>query len=307
MKNFASNKNHSPSKGSLRRKDDFIGLIFVIPSLLFLAVLIIFPVVRTAIQSFFVSNYFSGTTRFAGFANYAEVLKDSTFWRALGVDVIWTVGSLSGQLLVGLAVALLINKQSKFMVVIRTLLLVPYIIPVVAMCLTFRWMLNDTYGIISKLLNSLGLLASGSSLLSQATTALPTVIFINIYRAFPFVMICYWAALQTISLDLYEAANIDGASGWQKFRYITLPGLKTITLTLLVIRTIWNFNYYDLIYLLTQGGPAQSTQHLPILIYTQAMGMFNFNEAATISMLMGIILAVAIFVYMRSFGKDDTQ
>lgn len=304
---MASAKNFFSSKGSLRRKDDLIGLIFVIPSLLFLAVLIIFPVVRTAIQSFFTSNYFSGATKFVGFANYVEVLKDSTFWRALGVDVVWTVGSLAGQLLVGLVVALLINKQSKSMVVIRTLLLVPYIIPVVAMCLTFRWMLNDTYGIISKLLNSLGLLASGSSLLSQASTALPTVILINIYRAFPFVMICYWAALQSISPDLYEAANIDGASGWQKFRYITLPGLKTITLTLLVIRTIWNFNYYDLIYLLTQGGPAQSTQHLPILIYTQAMGMFNFNEAATISMLMGIILTVAIFIYMRSFGREDTE
>lgn len=307
MKNMASAKNFFSSKGSLRRKDDLIGLIFVIPSLLFLAVLIIFPVVRTAIQSFFTSNYFSGATKFVGFANYVEVLKDSTFWRALGVDVVWTVGSLAGQLLVGLVVALLINKQSKSMVVIRTLLLVPYIIPVVAMCLTFRWMLNDTYGIISKLLNSLGLLASGSSLLSQASTALPTVILINIYRAFPFVMICYWAALQSISPDLYEAANIDGASGWQKFRYITMPGLKTITLTLLVIRTIWNFNYYDLIYLLTQGGPAQSTQHLPILIYTQAMGMFNFNEAATISMLMGIILTAAIFIYMRSFGREDTE
>lgn len=304
---MASAKNFFSSKGSLRRKDDLIGLIFVIPSLLFLAVLIIFPVVRTAIQSFFTSNYFSGATKFVGFANYVEVLKDSTFWRALGVDVVWTVGSLAGQLLVGLVVALLINKQSKSMVVIRTLLLVPYIIPVVAMCLTFRWMLNDTYGIISKLLNSLGLLASGSSLLSQASTALPTVILINIYRAFPFVMICYWAALQSISPDLYEAANIDGASGWQKFRYITMPGLKTITLTLLVIRTIWNFNYYDLIYLLTQGGPAQSTQHLPILIYTQAMGMFNFNEAATISMLMGIILTAAIFIYMRSFGREDTE
>lgn len=302
-----SNKNNYPSKGSLRRKDDFIGLIFVIPSLLFLTVLIVFPVVRTAIQSFFVSNYFSGVSKFAGLANYKEVLKDSTFWRALGVDVIWTVGSLAGQLLFGLIVALLINKQSKFMVVIRTLLLVPYIIPVVAMCLTFRWMLNDTYGIISKMLNSVGLLASGSSLLSQASTTLPTVILINIYRAFPFVMICYWAALQTISPDLYEAADIDGASGWKQFCYITLPGLKTITLTLLVIRTIWNFNYYDLIYLMTQGGPAQSTQHLPILIYTQAMGMFNFNGAATISMLMGIILAVAIFIYMKCFGKDETE
>ncbi len=306
MKNINCDKKLYPS-GSLRRKDNFIGLLFVVPSLMFLAVLIVFPVVRTAIQSFFVSDYFSGKSKFVGLGNYASILSDSTFWKALYVDAIWTVGSLAGQLLVGLGVALLINKKSKFMVVIRTLLLVPYIIPVVAMCLTFRWMLNDTYGIISKLLNSIGLLDYGSSLFSQASTALPTVILINVYRAFPFVMICYWAALQAIPIDIYEAVNIDGASAWQRFRYITLPGLKEITLTLLIIRTIWNFNYYDLIYLLTQGGPAQTTQHLPILIYTEAMGMFNFNGAAAISMLMGLILATAIFIYMRCLGRDQTE
>lgn len=306
MKNPAKRETRVSSRSSLQRKDDFIGMLFVIPSLLFLLVLIVFPVVRTAVQSFFSTNYFSGISRFAGFENYIRVLGDSTFWKALTVDLIWTAGSLAGQILVGLAMALLINKQGKAMVVIRTLLLIPYIIPVVALALTFRWMLNDTYGIVSKWLNSMGLLASGSSLLSQVSTALPTVILINVYRSFPFVMICYWAALQSISLDIYEAASIDGASGYKRFFYITLPNLKAITLTLLVIRTIWNFNYYDLIYLLTQGGPAQSTQHLPILIYTDAMGLFDFNTASTISMLMGVILAFGIFIYMKAFGKDQT-
>lgn len=277
----------------------------MIPSLLFLLTLIVFPVVKTTIQSFFESNYFSGVSNFVGLSNYAKVLSDPVFWKALTVDLIWTLGSLIGQIVIGLALAMLINKEGKAMVVIRTLLLVPYIIPVVAMALTFRWMLNDTYGIVSRWLNDLGLLASGASLLSQVSTALPTVILINIYRSAPFAMICYWAALQSISPDIYEASSIDGACGWKKFLYITLPNLKTITLTLLIIRTIWNFNYYDLIYLLTQGGPAQSTQHLPILIYTDAMGMFDFNTASTISMLMGIILTFGIFVYIRSFGREQ--
>lgn len=307
LNNITHKGEYISKKRSLRSKDDFIGFLFVIPALLFLILLIVYPVVTTAIKSFFTTNYFTNVSRFVGLKNYINVLKDGVFWRAFGVDVIWTVGSLAGQLLLGLFAALLINKPSKFMVVIRTMLIVPYIIPVVAMSLTFRWMLNDTYGIISQALCNMGLLAHGSSLFSQMSTALPTVILINVYRAFPFAMICYWAALQSIPKDIYEAASIDGATGWKKFIYITFPNLKTITLTLLVIRTIWNFNYFDLIYLLTQGGPAQSTQHLPILIYTQAMGMFNFNIASTIAMLMGMFLAVTIVIYIKVFGKEQIR
>ena len=136
-------------------------------------------------------------------------------------------------------------------------------------------------------------------------TALPTVIAVNVLRSFPFCMVNYLGGIQAISQDQFEAAMIDGANSWQKFRYITLPSLKPITYSLLVLRMIWEFNAFDMIYLMTAGGPAQSTQHLPILIYTEAVGMFNFGRASAMSILMGIILIVMIVLFSRiSKGKE---
>jgi len=289
------------------RKNNFLGLCFLIPSLLFLVLLIIYPIISNVWDSFFKINYFEETRTFIGFGNYLKVLKDSVFWKAFTVNVIWTVFSLIGQLGLGLFAAILVNRETKGMVVVRSILLIPYIIPVISLALISRWMLNDQYGIITNLLILLGLQSPDTSVLADVNLALPAVIAVNIYHGFPFAMIVYWAALQSIPQELYEASSIDGANGWKQFIHITLPQLKTITFTLLVLRTIWTFNYFDIPYLMTQGGPAQSTQHLPILIYTESIGLFNFGTASSIAMLMALVLTVLVFIYIRLFGKQEFE
>ncbi len=308
MKVISSETDFLSEKISFKQRitgDNAVKIYFLIPSLLFLLVLILYPVLSAIAQSFIKSDYFSGISAFIGFENYLKVLKQPEFWDALKVDLIWTIGTIIGQFTLGLLAALLINRPGRVMVVVRSILLVPYIIPAISLTLVFRWMLNDTYGIITHFLTALGLQSLNFSLLSMPNYALLVVILVEIYRTFPFLMICYWASLQAIPQELYEAADIDGANGWRQFLYVTLPNLKTITLTLLILRTIWEFNYFDVIYLLTKGGPAQATQHLPILVYTQSMGMFNFGLASAISIIMGLILTGFIIFYLKVFGKEE--
>jgi multiple sugar transport system permease protein len=305
---FTGNEMGLPAKIPLRQRmtgDHAVKVYFLIPSVLFLVALILYPVFSAIVQSFVKSDYFAGTATFVGFENYLKVFGRLEFWNALKVDVIWTIGCIIGQFALGLVAALLISRPGRAMVAVRSILLIPYIIPAISLTLVFRWMLNDTYGIITHILTNLGIQAADTSLLSMPGYALMVVMLVEVYRTFPFLMICYWASLQAIPQDLYEAAGIDGANGWQQFLYITLPNLKTITLTLLILRTIWEFNYFDVIYLLTKGGPAQATQHLPILVYMQSMGMFDFGTATAISIIMGLILTAFIIFYLKIFGKEE--
>lgn len=287
----------------LTNNDNFLGYLFLAPALLFLGLLIIYPVMSAIIQSFYNTNYISGSNSFIGLDNFISIIHDKIFWKALYVDVVWTVGSVGFQLLLGLLAASLISRESTVNKVIRSILLTPYVIPIISLALLFRWMLNDTYGIITSFLVRSNVLVQGGSLLANTKLALPTVIAVNILRSFPFCMVNYLGTIQSISQDPYEAAMIDGANAWQKFRFITLPHLKGITLSLLILRMIFEFNSFEMIYLLTEGGPAQATQHLPILIYTESIGLFNFGRASALSVVMGIILVMMITAFTRLFSR----
>ena len=287
----------------LTNNDNFLGYLFLAPALLFLGLLIIYPVMSAIIQSFYNTNYISGSNSFIGLDNFISIVHDKIFWKALYVDVVWTVGSVGFQLLLGLLAASLISRESTVNKVIRSILLTPYVIPIISLALLFRWMLNDTYGIITSFLVRSNVLVQGGSLLANTKLALPTVIAVNILRSFPFCMVNYLGTIQSISQDPYEAAMIDGANAWQKFRFITLPHLKGITLSLLILRMIFEFNSFEMIYLLTEGGPAQATQHLPILIYTESIGLFNFGRASALSVVMGIILVMMITAFTRLFSR----
>jgi len=281
----------------LLNNDLFLGYMFLLPTFVCLGCLIIFPVFQTIKQSFFNINFVSGTNSFIGLANYISIFKDDSFVNALKINIVWTVGSVLCQMLLGLLTALLINKESKINKLIRSILLTPYVIPIISLVLLFQWMLNDTYGILTRFLANVGLLKDGASLLASTATALPTVIAVNVLRSFPFCMINYLGGIQSIPQSQYESAMIDGANNWQKFIYITWPSLRSITYSLLILRVIWEFNAFDLVYLMTGGGPAQSTQHLPILIYTEAIGKFNFGRASAMSIIMGVILVVFILIF----------
>ena len=165
----------------------------------------------------------------------------------------------------------------RFGTAFRSFLLIPYVVPAVALALVTKWILNGDYGIASTWLQSLGLIDHRQSLLAMPGTAMTVLIIINIWRSYPFPMLIYWAALKGIDKGLYEAAYVDGAGRFQTFLYITIPYLKEPTIVLAVLRIIWTATYFDLIWMVTGGGPAGSTTHLPIMIYQASFGTFRLD------------------------------
>ncbi|GAA0993898.1 hypothetical protein GCM10009555_085380 [Acrocarpospora macrocephala] len=214
--------------------------------------------------------------------------------------------SLAGQLGLGLAAALLIDADWPGMRWIRQFLLIPYVIPVIASALVWQWMLDGHYGIISTGLQSWGALQPGVSPLGQEGTSLATVILINIWRGFPFAMLVFWARMQGIDRAQYEAARVDGAGPWHEFAHVTLPNLKSAAVALLALRGIWTLMYFELVWLLTRGGPAGSSETLSTYIYKVVTGEFRVGYAAAIASGTGLLLTTAgltVWVLTRLRGR----
>lgn len=281
-------------------KRQLLGILFIIPTVLFLAVFILYPVLYNVWLSFTDAKLLKSTTSFIGLDNYKKLFSNTVFPKYLWNTVVWTSFSVIGQLLVGFALALLINSKTlRYGTAFRSFLLIPYVVPAVALALVTKWILNGDYGIASTWLQTLGVLGHRQSLLALPNTAMAILIIINIWRSYPFPMLIYWAALKGIDNGLYEAAYVDGAGKFKSFLYITLPHMKDPTIVLAVLRIVWTATYFDLIWMVTGGGPAGSTTHLPIMIYQASFGTFQSGYASSISVVMGIMLFICVAFYVK--------
>jgi len=284
---------------SLSSRGARTGLLLVAPGLLFLLVFVVYPVVDAVRLSFLEVDIATDAQRFIGWQNYAQVFNSPKLWPVIGNTLIWSMGSLVGQFALGLAAALCINQNLPGMRLVRAVLLVPYVVPVIAVALFWRWMLDGSYGIVSHALQSAALLEPNQSPLALPDSAMVSVIAANIWRGFSFVMISYWAALQNVPREQYEAASVDGANIWQAFRYVTWPNLIEVTRTLIVLRVIWTVTYFDLIWLITRGGPGGSTEHWPVWIYQETMGSFRFGYGSALAVTLAATLMFAALLYAQ--------
>ena len=266
----------------------------------FLVAFVGYPVVDAIRLSVLEIDFVSGAERFVGAKNYLEIVHSPKFVPILVNTLVWSVGSLIGQFVLGLAAALCINQDLPGMRLVRSILLVPYVVPVITVALFWRWMLDGTYGIVSYALQSAALLDVNQSPLALPNGAMASVIIANVWRGFSFVMISYWAALQNVPRDQYEAARVDGANFWQEFRYVTLPNLGEVTRTLIVLRVIWTVTYFDLVWLITKGGPGGTTEHWPIWIYQETMGFFRFGYGAALATTLAAGLMLAALLYVQA-------
>lgn len=276
-------------------------MLFVLPAALFMLVFVAYPIFDAIRLAFTANDIFSNEMRFVGLANFEEMGNSPKFWPVLFNTVTWTTFSMIGQFGLGLVAALAINRNLPGMNILRTILLMPYVVPVIALALFWRWMLDGSFGIVSYALQSMHLLAPNQSPLANPDTAMASVVLANIWRGFPFVMISYWAALQAIPTEQYEAAQVDGASTWQQFIYITLPHLAGVTKVLFVLRLIWTVTFFDIIWLITKGGPAGATEHWPVWIYQETMGFFRFGYGASLALALGVGLLIFIGIYALIF------
>jgi len=237
---------------------------------------------------------------FVGLENYAQLIGRPEFIHALWFSAVFALFAVFGSWLLGLALALLLNRPMPGQGFFRVALLLPWIIPSVVSIVSWRWLLNDQSGLMNAVLGVFGL--QPQYLLSSEPTAILSIFVVKIWRSFPFMMLSLLAAIQVISLDLYEAAKVDGANRWQSFRHITLPQIRNLSIVLWILMTIWSVNDFDTPWLLTQGGPSGATENLSVLAfrYTFKSSDLGLGSAtAFTSMLVLMVLAVILLRRQR--------
>jgi multiple sugar transport system permease protein len=274
------------------------GYWFVAPATLVLLLVLVVPVVHVLYESFVWTT--SSRVRVAPSArNYAALVEDEVVRVAAANTVTFTVVSVLGHLMIGLAVALLLNQRIHGRAVFRNLALLPWMLPPAVVATGWAWLYHNPFGMLNPLLSGLGLLSAPRAWLASPETAMGGVIVANLWRGFPFISLILLAGLQAIPGALYEAAGVDGAGAWARFRYVTLPGLKRVMLIALTLDVINTVKYFDLIWVMTAGGPANRTEVLSTLIYRMAFQFFRTGRAAALAMVMVAALAVFSVFYVR--------
>lgn len=242
---------------------------------------------------------------FVGLANYASILTDPEFWNSLRVTTIYTLGTVVGTLALGLLVATLLNRSFRGRAFLRTIMIIPWAMPLVPVALVWQWMLDPQYGIARGLWTQL--FGGGfPAVLSDPAWALPVVIGIQIWRFLPFAALMYLAGLQSIPQELYEAAKTDGAGAVRSFTNVTIPGVRHMTTVLTLLIAIWSFgSAMTIVYLLTKGGPAGSTELLSLLAYTSAFDEYRFGVAATVGTVVLLISSIFATIYLIVSRRRD--
>jgi multiple sugar transport system permease protein len=242
------------------------------------------------------------TGTFAGLDNFARDARDPVFWKVVANTFIYTGVATVLKMVIGLGLALAMNQTFKFKNIIRALLLLPFIVPTVLSTVAFMWMLDPAFSVVNRVLMEFGVPKPGPSWLGNPVLAMMSIIAINTWRGLPFYGITLLAGLQTVPVELYEAATIDGASGWQRFRFITLPIIQPIILIVTLFSVIFTFADFQLVYVLTHGGPQNATNLLATYAFDVGMGGGQLGLGASIALTMLPALAlliVAISLYLR--------
>ena len=281
-------------------KDKTLGVILLMPAVVTVALIGIYPIANVIYFSLNRWDILDPAGTFVWFKNFGYLFTTIDFWNSLKNSLIWTVGSVALQFGIGLALALFLNKKFFARDVYRGLVFFSYLIPTIVIAIVFRFMLNDVTGIIAIAFQKIGLRWGW---FSSPKTSMMSVIIVNVWKYFPFVVVCILAQLQTIDQQMYEAAKIDGAGSFQQFRHITWPFILPVVFIVLMLRTIWTIKNFDIIKLLTGGGPLDSTETLPILTYDTVFASFKLGRGSAIAVLMFIILMVASSLYLRLYRK----
>ncbi len=273
--------------------------LFVLPLILYLAVFYGYPLfysIQISLEKYDLQAEITGITSFAGLANYIADFQDPTFKSAALHTFLFTVVSIVPQFLIGLALAVFFSRRFPLSRTLRVLFILPWLLPLIVSGTIWKWLFNEANGVIDQVLSGLHLIPTHFSWLTTPGWAFASIIFVNIWLGIPFNMVILYSGLQTIPQEFYEAASIDGSSPWQRFRYITIPMLEPVMGIVLMLGFIYTIKVFDIIYVLTQGGPANDTQTFATWSYDLSFGQQLFGQgAAQANMILLISLVVALF------------
>lgn len=267
--------------------------------LLLVAALYIYPFIIGVRFAFYQKSLIYPIERFVGLSNFFNLISDERFIRSFTNTCVWTLLITTGNLLVGMCLALLLHQRFRGRALFRSLWLLPWALPTIVASLMWRWMYEPESGILNYFMQLMGL--PKLLYLSSPTTALISVIIVSIWKSYPFVMVTILAALQSVPSDLYEAASIDGAGVWQRFFRITLPYIVPVILVVTILEMIWNFNHFDIVYQLTQGGPGDSTMLLSTVVYMTGFGATRLGYASAMAVVMMLFLVILSLIYIRMY------
>ena len=247
----------------------------------------------------------TGDAAFAALANYRAILTNGEFWYFLGNSVVYAVSTTVLSLVVGLGLALVVNQQIRGGNVLRTMMIFPYLIPTLVVIFMWKFVLDPNIGVLNQWLVQYGLLAEPVAFFSTLRWAMASVVVASVWKFGSFAFFILLARLQAIDPDLYERARVEGATTWQAFRDITLPHLRGAILIILLVRGIWMFNKFDIIFLSTRGGPLKATTTLPIRVYELAFNLVDFGRATALAGIMFFLLAGVAVVYFNVFEPEQ--
>ena len=277
----------------------------IIPVVIFMIIVYGYPLLLTFKYSFQEVSLIGSENTFVGFRNYIRVLTDEKFYNTLILTFKWAVLTIVIKIVIGFIMALLLNAELYFKKALRFLVLIPWAIPQVVVAILWTWILDGQYGYLNYYLQKFGFVEEVIRWLSDPNLALISTSIVDAWIGIPLITMIFLSGLSSIPDSLYEAAMVDGANLFQRFRYITLPAMKKVFLIALTLTTIWTFNSFNIIYVLTGGGPMDATETMMIKIYHEAFGKYNLGMSSTLSIIVFIILTILSILYWKQINRDE--
>lgn len=288
------------ARRSMRRREELGKWGFLLPALVFMTLFFGYPIVKNVTMSFqeyTTATFYTGEAPWVGLGNYVSVLTSSVFSTAVLNTFLFTVGSIAGQFTIGLALAVFFKRRFPLNGVMRSLILLPWLLPMIVSSAIWKWMLDKDGGVVNQLLQGAGL--PPVPWLTSTSVALIAVVIVNIWLGVPFNMTILYSGLQDIPDELYEAAALDGAVGWRAFRYVTWPLLRPVVSVVLVLGVVYTLKVLDIILGLTGGGPSNATQTLATQSYKLSFTNFEFGQGAALGNVLVLVSVVFAVVYLR--------
>lgn len=280
------------------------GLALLVPALVPVVLFSVVPLLVGVGLAFTDAKFGLELPKFNGLQNFTRMVGDDQFWSSFRIGLFWAVATTAGQYVLGLGLALLLNERIRGRWLVRTLTLVPWAMPPVIVAQTWKLVYHKDAGVLNYLLKSVHLTGDGVDWLGSFAWALPAVVLVGIWAGMPQTTVVLLAGLQGVPAELHEAAAIDGAGAWRRFRAVTLPLLRPVTVVIVSLNFIWNFNSFGLVYVLTAGGPGTSTS-LPLLFaYEEAFSYGHFGYASALGIAMVVVIGVLLLVYLRARREE---
>ena len=289
----------------LQTRESRLAYLLLLPAVACVLGFMVYPLVSVGLMSIFRTNRLGWLQNFVGLANYFSVMNDAEFWRVTGRSILWTVLAVLSKTIFGLVIALLLNVKYRGRKLARMLFIAPWASSVPISVLLWSWVYNPQFGLLNHTLKITGITANPPIWLGYPISGFIAAIWVDIWIGIPFMALVFLAGMQAIPEDLYESADLDGVNGFQKFYYITLPGIKRILQISTLLSALWTFNDFNSIFILTGGGPVNMTDILITSIYKNAFVYARFDRAAVMAIITFIILTMLSAVYARHYFREE--